>query len=86
MPGASEFALSLLIVDDNPSSLEVLSDALAQRDLKIFAASDPEQAIDLFCDRRPQIVLTNLVMPHLSGIELLERIMEPKPIEIAAAL
>jgi len=56
MPGAAEFALSLLIVDDNPSSLELLSDALAQRDLKILTASDPEQAIDLFCDRRPQIV------------------------------
>ncbi|HUA84851.1 MAG TPA: sigma-54 dependent transcriptional regulator [Bryobacteraceae bacterium] len=79
MPGAAEFALSLLIVDDNPSAAELLSNALGQRSLKILTSSDPEQALDLFCERHPQIVLTNLVMPHMSGIELLERIMEVDP-------
>jgi DNA-binding NtrC family response regulator len=79
MPGAAEFALSLLIVDDNPSAAELLSNALEQRSLKILTSSDPEQAVDLFCERHPQIVLTNLVMPHMSGIELLERIMEVDP-------
>ena len=79
MPGAAEFALSLLIVDDNPSAAELLSNALGQRSLKILTSSDPEQAVDLFCERHPQIVLTNLVMPHMSGIELLERIMEVDP-------
>ena len=40
-------ALSLLIIDDNPGSLEMLSSALAQPDLEILTASDPEDGVDL---------------------------------------
>ena len=44
MPDARNPALSLLIIDDNPESLELLSSALAQPGLEILTASDPEQA------------------------------------------
>src|ERR1019366_2673146 len=77
--GAVKSAASLLIIDDNPGSLELLSSALAQPGLEIFTASNPEEGMDLFCNRRPQIVLTDLVMPDVSGIEVLERIMEIDP-------
>ena len=72
-------AVSLLIIDDNPGSLELLSAALAQPGLEILTASEPETGLDLIHDRRPQIVLTDLVMPHMSGIEVLERTMEFDP-------
>ena len=72
-------AISLLIIDDNPGSLELLSKALAQPGLEILTASDPEDGLAIFCDRRPQIVLTDLVMPRMSGMEVLERIMEIDP-------
>jgi DNA-binding NtrC family response regulator len=67
------------MIDDNPSSLELLSEALAQSGLEILTASDPEEGLDLFCDRRPHIVLTDLVMPKMSGMDVLERIMEIEP-------
>jgi DNA-binding NtrC family response regulator len=72
-------ALSVLIIDDNEKSLELLSSALAQPGLEILTASDPEQGIELAYERHPQIVLTDLVMPNLSGMEVLERIMEFDP-------
>jgi DNA-binding NtrC family response regulator len=72
-------ALSLLIIDDHPGSLELLSTALAQQGLEILTASDPEDAIDLIHSRRPRIVLTDLVMPNISGMEVLERTMEFDP-------
>lgn len=72
-------ALSLLIIDDNPGSLEMLSSALAQPDLEILTASDPEEGVDLVHSRHPQIVLTDLVMPGLSGMEVLDRVMEFDP-------
>jgi DNA-binding NtrC family response regulator len=72
-------AVSLLIIDDNPGSLELLSAALAQPDLEILTASEPEIGLDLIHERRPQIVLTDLVMPHMTGIEVLERTMEFDP-------
>ncbi len=72
-------AASLLIIDDNAGSLEMLSTALAQPGLEIYTAGDPEEGLDVFCSKRPQIVLTDLVMPKMSGIEVLERILEIDP-------
>ena len=79
MPAPANPALSVLIIDDNAKSLELLSSALAQPGLEILTASDPEQGLDLVYNKHPQIVLTDLVMPHLSGMEVLERIMEFDP-------
>ena len=79
MSGAAKSVVSLLVIDDNPGSLELLSNALAQPGLEILTASNPEEGLDLFCDRHPQIVLTDLIMPHMTGMEVLERIMEIDP-------
>jgi DNA-binding NtrC family response regulator len=76
MPAAPHPAISLLIIDDNSGSLELLSTALAQPGLEIFTASDPLEGLDIVRSRRPHIVLTDLVMPNLSGLEVLERIVE----------
>jgi DNA-binding NtrC family response regulator len=76
---AAHTPVSLLIIDDNPRSLEFLSEALARENLKILTASDPEEGIDLLYTHRPQIVLTDLVMPGMSGLDVLARIMEFDP-------
>ena len=68
-------AVSLVIVDDNAGSLELLSTALEQPDLNIYTASDPEAGLDLIFEKHPQIVLTDLVMPKMTGLELLDRVM-----------
>lgn len=79
MSAAAQPSVSLLIIDDNVRSLELLSEALAQSGLEIFTASDPEEGLDLFCNQRPHIVLTDLVMPKMSGMDVLEQIMEVDP-------
>jgi DNA-binding NtrC family response regulator len=75
----SNQAISLLIIGDNPGSLELLSSALAQPGLEVLVTSDPMDGIGLFCRRHPQIVLTDLVMPNLSGMDVLERVQEIDP-------
>jgi len=72
-------AISLVIVDDNAGSLELLSTALERPDLNIYTAGDPEAGLDLIFEKHPQIVLTDLVMPKMSGLELLERVMSFDP-------
>src|SRR5271166_1789914 len=69
----------MLIIDDDPGSLELLSNALAQSGLEILTASNPEEGMDLAYNCHPQIVLTDLVMPHLNGLEVLERLMKEDP-------
>src|SRR5438105_3948512 len=72
-------AVSVLVIDDNAGSLELLSAALAHPDIEILTASDPEQGLDLVAGQHPQIVLTDLVMPGMTGLEVLERVMEMDP-------
>ena len=69
MSGAQNIAVTLLVLDDNLGSLELLSSALAQPGLEILTSSDPEEGLEVFHKRRPQIVLTDLVMPHINGME-----------------
>jgi DNA-binding NtrC family response regulator len=76
---AAHNSISLVIIDDNPRSLEFVSEALARDNIKIFTASDPEEGIDLVYTHRPQIVLTDLVMPGLTGLDVLGRVMEFDP-------
>src|SRR3954471_10888136 len=67
--------VSLVIIDDNPGSLELLSAALENEGIRIFTAQDPEEGIEIVFREHPQIVLTDLVMPNLSGLEVLERVV-----------
>ena len=71
--------IELVIIDDNPRSLEYISTALASDCVKILTASDPEEGLDLVYTHRPQVVMTDLVMPHMSGLEVLERVTEFDP-------
>lgn len=77
MPAKS--GICVLIIDDNLGSLELLESALAQPEVEILTASDPEQGLDLVASRHPQIVLTDLLMPGMTGLEVLTRIMEIDP-------
>ena len=76
---AHKNAISLVIIDDNEGSLEMLSSALAHEGLDISTASDPNEGLELIFSKHPQIVLTDLVMPGMTGLEVLERIMEFDP-------
>jgi len=72
-------AIKLLIIDDDPQNLEIISAALQQHHVDITAATDPEEGLELFSRRRPGIVLCDLMMPKLSGMEVLERIVAIDP-------
>jgi DNA-binding NtrC family response regulator len=76
---ASQPAVKLLLIDDNPGNLELLSAALRRPELEILTALDPEDGLDLVFSNHPQIVLTDLVMPKLSGLEVLDRIVDFDP-------
>jgi len=71
--------MTLLIIDDNAGNLELLSAALRRPDVEILTTEDPEEGLDLVASRHPQIVLTDLVMPRVSGLEVLERVMAFDP-------
>lgn len=79
MSSDSNFAVTLLAIDDEPYALELISAALAQKGLEILTASDPKVGLEIFLEKRPRIVLTDLMMPTMGGMEVLERIVAADP-------
>jgi DNA-binding NtrC family response regulator len=69
----------VLAIDDNRENLELITAALASDRLQVLTASDPEVGFEIFLRVRPRIVLLDLVMPKVSGMELLERIVGVDP-------
>jgi DNA-binding NtrC family response regulator len=71
--------VSVLVVDDHPGSLEFVSSALRIDGVDVLTATNPEDALETIYSVRPQVVLTDLVMPGMTGMELLERIVDFDP-------
>src|SRR5271168_4449746 len=71
--------VQLVIIDDNAGSLELLSTALAREGLRIVTAQDPEEGLDIIFREHPDIVLTDLVMPGVTGMEVVERVVAFDP-------
>lgn len=65
----------ILIVDDETSVRELLSYSLRDfKDTEIFKAKDGLEAIEKMQEIQPTILVTDLVMPRLSGIDLIHKI------------
>jgi DNA-binding NtrC family response regulator len=71
--------LTLLAIDDSPENLELIRAALEQQEVEILTSGDPEAGFGIFLKVRPKVVLLDLVMPKVSGMELLERIVAVDP-------
>jgi CheY-like chemotaxis protein len=65
---------SILIADDDASNREVLSYYLRRQGYDIHAVPDGEQALAAIAGRRFALVLLDVVMPGLDGLEALKRI------------
>lgn len=72
-------ALTLLAIDDDPQSLALITDALAQESLEILTASDLEAGFELFLQSRPRTVVLDLAIPKATQMDLLERMVRADP-------
>ncbi|MEJ2724361.1 MAG: response regulator [Deltaproteobacteria bacterium] len=68
-----------LLVDDEPGILKVLGISLADRGYRVFTAESGEEALQIFKEELPAIVLTDIKMPGMDGIDLLRKIKEKSP-------
>ena len=63
-------ARTILVVDDEPTLRETLVDALEADGFRVVAAADGREALTAFRAERPDLVLLDLMLPELSGIEV----------------
>jgi CheY-like chemotaxis protein len=69
-------AQKILVIDDNASCREVVTAALRRSRHKVLCAGNSRQAIDLLENNSPDLVLLDLALPEVSGLELLRSIRQ----------
>ncbi|GMQ75504.1 MAG: hypothetical protein BMS9Abin01_0754 [Gammaproteobacteria bacterium] len=64
---------TIMVVDDEPIIVETLENLLEDAGYKNFVSTtDPKKAIELMRSRKPDIVLLDVMMPEVSGLDILE--------------
>jgi len=65
---------SIITADDHPLLLKGLNDFLLEKNYNIIGSgSDGRQAYDLILEKRPDIAILDIQMPHLSGIDIAQK-------------
>ena len=60
----------ILVIDDEPQITRVLRAALTAQRYDVRTANDPEEALRLFAEWTPDLVITDLVMPEMTGVDI----------------
>lgn len=64
----------VLVADDDDSSCELLEEILRRENFDVITAGDGREAFERFVHFRPDVVLLDMQMPHLDGLEVCRRI------------
>src|SRR3954466_5059457 len=73
---------TILVVEDEPTLRETLAEALADDGFHVIAAADGRAALTRFRADRPDLVLLDVMLPELSGIEVCRIIRAESPVPI----
>jgi DNA-binding response OmpR family regulator len=65
---------NILIVDDNPDSIAILRSILGNRSYHVCVASSGNEALQIVSKEPIDLVLLDVMMPEMSGIEVLQQI------------
>jgi DNA-binding response OmpR family regulator len=66
----------VLIVDDEPDAVELLREFLTAKGYEVLAASDGEEALHKVKEDRPHLILLDVRMPKMNGLEVLKQVRE----------
>ncbi|NEV94703.1 response regulator transcription factor [Psychroflexus sp. YR1-1] len=73
--------ITILVVDDDPDILEILSYNLNAEGYKVVTAENGVEAVKKAKKKKPQLVILDVMMPEMDGIEACEQIRETKGLE-----
>lgn len=65
---------TVLVVDDMKTQLDLINNYLGEAGYKVFTASDGEEALNKVNEYRPDVIITDLVMPEMSGLEFCRKL------------
>jgi CheY-like chemotaxis protein len=65
---------TILVVEDNPDAREMVSVVLTSAGFSVRTAGDGQEALDAVEDWQPDLIITDIQMPKVDGIEMIKRI------------
>jgi CheY-like chemotaxis protein len=82
---------TILVVDDDEAIRETLCELLVQEGYEVLCAENGLSAMELLADKKPSMVLLDLMMPVMSGWEVLEALEEQEhlshiPVVVVSAM
>ena len=76
MPNQATASGRILVVDDQPANLRVVSSLLSRHGYEVVTASDGAEALAMLPELRPDLVLLDMLMPNMDGFTLLGEIKQ----------
>ena len=79
----------VLVVDDEQDVLNVLSEIISSMGCKVYKASNGIKALEIMANTRFDLIIADLIMPEMGGLDFLKQIKEKKkhaPIVITAGI
>ncbi len=74
-----EMPSKVLLVDDEREFVQTLSERLIMRDMGSAVAYDGESALNLIAEDEPEVIIVDLKMPGVDGLEVLRKVKETRP-------
>ncbi len=73
--------VTILLVDDEPDILEIVSYNLKEEGYKVFTAGNGLEAIEIAKEKKPHLVILDVMMPEMDGIEACEKLRKIPELE-----
>jgi DNA-binding response OmpR family regulator len=67
---------SVLIVEDDAFMSEALEDKFSSADYEVFLANNGEEGLKMALEKKPSMIILDLVMPKMGGMEMLEKLRD----------
>jgi CheY-like chemotaxis protein len=65
---------SIMVVDDNPDIITIVKTILEGKGYQVLSASSGQELLNLLTDRKPDLIILDIMMPEMDGLEVLGRL------------
>lgn len=77
---------SVLVIDDEALTLRTISRGLSGEGFEVFTAESGEEGLKVFNQEKPDLILLDIVLPHMNGVEVLRQIKSTSPASIVVMM
>jgi CheY-like chemotaxis protein len=81
---SGELMAKILVIDDQPKVLDLFEEILVSAGHEVITASDGRTGLELYALHRPVLVITDLLIPGISGLEIIDRLRQEPSVKVIA--